>query len=244
MSPRPKIFVVALLAAVAVFVGGPWIYINVIREPAAVSFIDQISATSTTAAGMAESSTTVESQTTLTSAFSSLDEVAGVWNVGADSQVGYRVDEVLFGQNVTAIGRTTAVTGVIEIADTNVVTATFSADMTTVRSDEPKRDAQFESRIMDVINYPTATFTLESPIKLDDSAVSTSVTHKAQGSLTLRGKTKSVEVDIVSTIRGSRLVLAGQITIVFADWGIPNPSIPGISTEDSGVLEFQLNLDR
>ena len=40
------------------------------------------------------------------------------------------------------------------------------------------------------------------------------------------------------------IVLAGEIVIVFAEWGIPNPSLPGISTQDSGVLEFQLILNR
>ena len=38
--------------------------------------------------------------------------------------------------------------------------------------------------------------------------------------------------------------LSENQVIVFADWGIPNPSIPGISTEDSGVLEFSLVLGR
>ncbi|NBO80682.1 MAG: YceI family protein, partial [Actinobacteria bacterium] len=32
--------------------------------------------------------------------------------------------------------------------------------------------------------------------------------------------------------------------IAFAEWAIPNPSIPGISTEDRGVLEFNLVLER
>jgi hypothetical protein len=53
-----------------------------------------------------------------------------------------------------------------------------------------------------------------------------------------------VNVTIVSTVRDSQILLAGEVAVVFADWSIPNPSIPGISTEDSGVLEFQLVLSR
>jgi len=231
MSPRTKIAVVIVGVALVVFVGAPWVYINVIREPAVESFVEQITATS-----LAETSSG-------TSGFFALDPT-GTWNVAADSQVGYRVDEVYFGQNITAVGRTNGVTGSVTIADLTVVDAEFTADMTSVKSDEPKRDSQFESRIMDVLNYPTATFILTSPITIAPTALTTTVTHAATGSLTLRGTTQPVDVTVVSTIRDGSIVLAGKIVIVFAEWGIPNPSLPGISTQDSGVLEFQLILNR
>jgi len=48
----------------------------------------------------------------------------------------------------------------------------------------------------------------------------------------------------VSSVRDSTIVVAGEILIVFSEWGIPNPSVPGISTEDSGILEFSLVLGR
>ena len=219
-----------MLAAVAV-VGGPWAYINFVREPAADSFVSEATTTS-----LGETSST-------TSGFFALDPT-GTWNVVAESQVGYRVNEVLFGQRVTAVGRTSGVTGSVTIADLTVANAEFTADMTTVKSDDPRRDAQFESRIMDVLNYPTAGFVLTSPITIDPTALAGAVTHQASGSLTLRGVTKPVDVTIVSTIQNSQIVLAGEVVVVFADWSIPNPSIPGISTEDSGVLEFQLVLSR
>jgi hypothetical protein len=38
--------------------------------------------------------------------------------------------------------------------------------------------------------------------------------------------------------------VTGETTVTFGEWGIPNPSIPGISTEDFGILEFQLVLER
>jgi polyisoprenoid-binding protein YceI len=241
MSRRWRIFLAVVATVFVGFVGAPWVYINVIREPAAESFLDEVTATSLVEMGDAASTTVAEPSP---GANAVLSDATGTWSVTAESQVGYRVDEVLFGQNVTAVGRTNAVTGTVTIDGLTVTAAEFSVDMTTVRSDEPKRDAQFESRIMDVINYPTATFTLTSPITVDAAALSVSTTHSASGTLTLRGTSKPVDVTVVSTIRDGAIVLVGEIEIVLADWGIPNPSIPGISTEDRGILEFNLVLER
>jgi polyisoprenoid-binding protein YceI len=241
MSRRWQILIGVAAAVLVVFVGAPWVYINLIREPAAESFLDEITAT-TLVGTSATPTTTIDEPSPATVV--ALTDATGTWNVTSESQVGYRVDEVLFGQNVTAVGRTNAVTGSVTIADLVVTAAEFTVDMTTVKSDEPKRDSQFESRIMDVINFPTSTFTLGSPVTVEAVALSANATHAASGTLTLRGTSRPVDVNVVSTVRDGRIVLVGEIIIVFADWAIPNPSIPGISTEDSGVLEFSLVLER
>lgn len=241
MSRRTKTLLSVAVLAIVLFVGAPWLYINVIREPAAQSFLDEV--TTTTLVTMGDPvTTTIDASSNAQSV--ALDDASGNWNVTAASQVGYRVEEVLFGQNVTAVGRTNAVTGSVTIENLTVTAAEFSVDMTTVKSDEPKRDAQFASRIMDTLNFPTATFILGNPINVSPTALSSDVTHQATGMLTLRGTSKPVEVSILSTVRGDGIVLVGQIPIVFAEWAIPNPSIPGISTEDSGLLEFNLVLGR
>lgn len=235
MSRRLKIAGIFVAVIAAALVGGPWVYINFIREPAAESFLNEAS-TST----IATSDTTVNSSAPTIA----LDDPSGNWQVTNTSQVGYRVDEVLFGQNVTAVGRTNAVTGSLVIDDGVVTSGQFVVDMTTVKSDEPKRDAQFESRIMDVINYPTATFVLTSPITLASNATASSTTNTASGELTLRGTTKPISISVIGEVRDGRIVVTGETTVTFGEWGIPNPSIPGISTEDFGILEFQLVLER
>jgi len=241
MSRRTKTLAAAIAAIFIVFVAGPWIYINVIREPAAESFLVEVVSTTVADTDGAPATTTGEMGTATVAGITDPD---GRWRVSADSQVGYRVDEVLFGQNVTAVGRTNAVSGFVTIDSSTVTAAEFSVDMTTVQSDEPKRDAQFASRIMDVLNYPTSTFVLESPFAVTEAALVSTATHQARGMLTLRGASKSVEVTVISTVRDGRVSVVGEIPIVFAEWGIPNPSIPGISTEDAGVLEFNLVLER
>lgn len=240
MSRTVKVLIGAVVGVAVLVTVGPWVYINVIRTPADESFVDQLTTTS-----LAEMSAATDTSIANTDAAqTSIDTATGTWKVAAGSQIGYRVEEVLFGQNVTAVGRSNTVAGSVTVDDLTVTEATFVVDMTTIKSDDSRRDAQFESRIMDVLNFPTAAFSLDSPITLAASSLSGTATHTGTGTLTLRGTTKPVEVVVVSTIRDGNIVIAGEITIIFAEWNIPNPSIPGISTEDSGLLEFQLVLER
>jgi polyisoprenoid-binding protein YceI len=241
MSRPLRYALIAIGAALVLFVGGPWVYINLIRDEAPDSFLDQ--ATATTIAVATTDTTLVPSDVTVAPA-ESLTDPSGAWQVAAESQVGYRVDEVLFGQNVTAVGRTNTVTGEVVVEGIQVVSASFEVDMTTITSDEPKRDAQFASRIMDTLNFPTSSFVLDTPITLADGVGTQATTHAARGTLTLRGTSKPVDVTVVSTLRNGRVVVVGEIEIIFAEWEIPNPSIPGISTEDRGILEFNLVLER
>ena len=86
---------------------------------------------------------------------------------------------------------------------------------------------------------------LTSPI--DFGAVPASgetVTATATGDLTLRGVTNSVTFELTATYENDRVGVLGNIPVVFADYGIPNPSFGTISTEDHGLLEFILVFER
>jgi polyisoprenoid-binding protein YceI len=166
-------------------------------------------------------------------------QLDGSWTATSGSQAGYRVKEVLFGQNTEAVGRTTGVTGSLAISGTTVSAAQVTVDMTTVASDEGRRDNQFRGRIMDVADYPTATFKLTKPIDLGTlPADGRQVTVPASGALTLRGTTKTVTVNLAARRNGEHLEVNGTIPVVFADYGIPNPSFGPASTEDHGQVEF------
>ena len=80
--------------------------------------------------------------------------------MGTGSQAGYRVQEVLVGQNATAVGRTSKIWGSMTISGSTVTKATFTVDMASVVSDQSERNAHFDGPIMDVSQYPTATLTL------------------------------------------------------------------------------------
>jgi polyisoprenoid-binding protein YceI len=169
--------------------------------------------------------------------------LAGTWSTGSGSKAQYRVNEVLFGQDNTATGATSSVTGTVTIAGTTVKTADITVDLTTVKSDEDRRDSQFQGRIMNTAQFPNATFKLSQPIALGTAPKDgTPITVPATGDLTLRGVTKPVAVNLKAQRNGDTIEVQGTIPIVFADYQIPNPSFASITTDDHGELEVLLEL--
>ena len=167
----------------------------------------------------------------------------GTWTIKAGSEVGYRVKETINGFDTTANGRSQSITGSIVAAGTTITEGQFTVDMATFSSDEGGRDEQFKDRVMNVAKFPTSTFVLTAPI--DFGAVPSdggTVNATATGDLTLHGTTKSVTFDVQGTFKNGLVGVLGQIPVVFADWGIPAPSIGSIRTEDNGLLEFVLVL--
>ncbi len=205
--------VVVLLVAVV----APWVYINVLRDdpPARLGFQD---VTTTTAGGGVASTTTAASG-------AASDGIEGTWTVTTGSQAGYRVKEVLFGQDAEAVGRTAEVTGTLQISGTTGTAAAVTVDMATVTSSESRRDGQFRNRIMDTATYPTATFALRKPIELGAvPADGKDATYAVTGDLTLRGVTRSVTVDLTARRNGASIEVNGSIHVDFDAFQIPTPA--------------------
>jgi polyisoprenoid-binding protein YceI len=235
---RPRHWVRWLLVTFAVLVvlavAGPFVYIHFFNgsTPAALSL-----SPSGTPAATAGATPTANGAT---------GPAAGIWTVGSGSTVGYRVNEVLLGQNATAVGRSDTITGHLTIAGTAVTAATFSVPMDTIHSDKSQRDAQFDGRIMDVAQYPTGTFTLTSPIELAPLPASGVIRdYTAHGDLTLHGTTRAVTFTLTAELKGGHIEVAGDIPVLFADYNIANPSFAGfVTTQDHGLLEFLLIFSR
>jgi polyisoprenoid-binding protein YceI len=171
--------------------------------------------------------------------------VDGAWRVVSGSQAGYRVKEVLFGQSAEAVGRTSQVSGDIAISGASVTSGSFAVDMASVASNEGRRDNQFRGHIMNVSAFPAATFVLSQPIELGSLPASgQQVTVKATGDLTLHGTTKRLIVSLQAQRSGAGIRVAGSIPVVFAEWGIPDPSFGPAQTEDHGQIEFLLVFSR
>jgi polyisoprenoid-binding protein YceI len=243
------LLIVAGLVLVAV--GASFVYatyINKADAPLSQSDVDQrLDATTTTGTGTTGSTTgpTAGSTTGSTTAPTAGNGVDGAWKIGSGSEVGYRVKETINGFATEANGRSTGVTGSLTIVGTSANAADFTVDMTTFSSDQSRRDSQFNNRIMQVAQFPTATFRLTDPIDFGAiPAAGQKVTVKAVGDLTLHGVTRPVAFSLDATFKNGKIGILGRIPILFADYGITNPSFATISTEDNGQLEFVLILTR
>jgi polyisoprenoid-binding protein YceI len=235
--PRPRHplrwIIGGIVVLIVLAVGVPFTYIHFFNNaPAALSLpTDSASANS--------GSTNSGSGTTG-------DSVSGSWAVTTGSVVGYRVNEVLLGQNTTAVGRSSDVTGHLTIDGSTVTAGTFSVPMDTIHSDKSQRDAQFDGRIMDVAQYPTGTFALTSPIVLSPiPAQGVIKDYIAHGNLTLHGTTKAVTFTLQAERKNGQIEIVGDIPVLFSDYSIQNPSFAGfVTTQNHGILEFLLVLSR
>jgi len=217
---------VAVGSAVLLVVGAPYAYIHFIEGAAPAPLA--LSSPSGTAPSSGESNIPSD----------------GTWKITTGSIVGYRVQEVLFGQTNTAVGRTRSITGSMTVQGTTVTAARFTVDMTTVTSDQARRDEQFNGRIMETNIYPTATFKLIKPIRLRSiPRGGAERPYPATGDLTLHGVTRTVRFRVTGRLTGSKIQVVGSMPVTFADYHIQNPSFAGVvTTQDHGTLEFELNL--
>ncbi len=256
------VVIVALIAAVA----GPFVYINFIKdEPEERLSLDDAPtgtsaevATSTAATAVTTTEAPVSTQagadtsateTTIETA-DAADTVAaptpsagadGTYTLTPDSEAGYRVVEVLFGQDTEGVGRTNSVTGSITIAGTQVTAAEFSVDMATLTSDEENRDNKFKGEIMETSEFPTATFVITEPIELGAiPADGEELIATATGDLTLHGVTNPVTLEVAAKKTGSSVAVVGSTDVVFSDYDIDNPSNAVVTTQDHGLVEFLL----
>lgn len=174
----------------------------------------------------------------------SVADLEGTWTITHDSEAGYRVDEVLNGQDNTVVGRTSDVSGQITVADGAATDAEVVVDMTTVTTDSGSRDSQFRGPIMLTDEFPTATFRLTEPVSVADMSGSGPVSVTAAGELTLRDVTRPVEAKVDVQSSGEDVQVAGSIPITFADFGIDPPNLGFVRVENSGVVEFLLTLEQ
>ncbi len=233
-----------LVALAIVVAGGTWLYIHVIEGPALAPLSLKPASSSPAATASAGSSSPAAGTGSASTA--SAGKVAGTWQVASGSVVGYRVNEVLAGQNNVAVGRTSDIAGQLTIRGATVTAGSFTVQMATIKSDQSQRDAQFNGRIMDTSAYPTGALSLTAPIRLGALPADGVIrTYHAAGNLTLHGRTRPVTFHLQAERTTSGIEVSGSIPVVFANWGIGNPSFAGfVTTQNHGLLEFLLKFSR
>jgi polyisoprenoid-binding protein YceI len=259
-SRKPVILGLVAVAIVLVAAGGLWYLFLRPSGPAPVSL--GTPAPAATGAGTTGGATAAPAATDAPAATQAGGGAStgggpdGTWTVDpavgsiedfSGSFVGYRVKETLASIGATeAVGRTPDVTGSITLDGSTLTAAEFTADLTTLRSDNDRRDGQLERQALETGQFPTATFTLTAPIELDAApADGATVEVTAVGDLTLHGVTRPVEIPLQARLSGDVITVAGSLPIVFADFGIAKPeSMMVLSVEDQGTMELQLQLTR
>ena len=229
LTVKRKTLIYIASALAILITGGPWLYTSLFREAPLNPFN--------------EKSISNDGVTTATGEV----EISGNWKLVSDSQVGYRINERIALKTFETVGRSSEVSGSLEILDSQLTQATFEVDMKTFQSDSGGRDAQFNGRIMDTEKYPTATFVLTEPITIVEKPKNgLTINSTVTGNLTLRGTTKEVTFSLSGTLENSVITVIGQIPIQFDEWKIPNPSVPlvFIYTESHCILEFSLKFEK
>ncbi|WP_232847967.1 YceI family protein [Occultella kanbiaonis] len=170
---------------------------------------------------------------------SSLDPTAldGQWTLAAGSYAGYRVHEVLQGNDANVVGRTETVEGTLTIADGAVTAAEVIVDVESIATDQPPRDAYFRGTAMEVGTFPTATFTLTAPAELPDGGTDVALS----GDLTVHGVTLPVEFDASAAADSAGAIqVVGAIPVTFSDFGVAAPDLGFVVVDPDGEIEFSL----
>jgi polyisoprenoid-binding protein YceI len=246
---RKRWWIVALAAVLAVVVAGGAVWYFVFRDDApaevsldraAKSLDDEQSGTTATSGGTASSGPGLDGTWTV-------DPSIGSFSDFSSSYAGFRVQEQLVGIGAkTAVGRTPKVTGTMTLEGTTVPKASFDVDMTTLTTDDSRRDGAIRTQAIETARFPKASFVLSQPIQLGSiPADGEKIAVDATGDLTLHGVTKSVTIPLEAQRKGNVIVVIGALEIPFADYSISQPRAASVlSVEDKGTFEVQLFFTR
>jgi len=156
----------------------------------------------------------------------------------AGAQAGFELGATMH----TVHGLTASVAGEIHAepaADGSLkLTGKIEIGTASLRTGNDKRDATMHDKSLLVASFPSIvlepeTFTPSGPAAAD-GAVSGTLT----GRLTIRGQTKPQTIALTLTPQGGRIAAAGTFDVVWAEFGIPDPSFFVVRIERKAHAHF------
>ncbi|GAA3341393.1 hypothetical protein GCM10017714_25210 [Curtobacterium pusillum] len=225
MKRRTKVLlgiaVGVVVVGAAVVVGGPVVYANLVNGAADAAPTLAPSGDATLAAADAE----------------------GRWTSTAGSFAGYRVHEVLRGQDVTVTGRTEDVDAQATVTGGSLTAATVTVQVASISTPEAARDEYFRGTALQTDRFPTAVFRVTAPVDVRPALAGTDRDVALRGALTLHGVTEAVTVHAkLGVDRSGHVQVAGSIPITFADYGVHAPDLGFVTVDGRGAVEFSLEL--
>jgi polyisoprenoid-binding protein YceI len=230
MSAKRKYSLLGI-AGVAVVAAGLFVYFGILSNDSPAEFSLENGSTDNTAAAPPAG------------------ELAGTWTV-AGGQAGYRVREKLASLPAPsdAVGRTTAITGQVTIAEEGgayrAKNANFTVDLSQLKSNEDKRDNKIRTIGLETDKHPQATFAAAGPIDIPKDAVDGKVvTVQADGDMTLHGVTKKVSLPLQVQRNGDQIRVVGNYDFTWDEFGMTAPSVPPfVSVTGNPKLEFDVTM--
>jgi len=163
----------------------------------------------------------------------------------------YNVREQLLHHDLPndAIGVTTGITGGISVSPKGAIDTTASKitiDVTTLKSDQERRDGYVQRRLLETDKYPTVTFVPTALIGAMAPVPTTGPqTFDLAGLITVHGVTKPTVWHIKATGAGDDVTGSGYTKFTFADMSLDQPHMPFIlSLADTIKLEYDFHFVR
>jgi polyisoprenoid-binding protein YceI len=171
---------------------------------------------------------------------------------GTTTFAGMRVPEHFGPVSRTAVVRTPKVSGAMTLSGNTVSSTSITVDLSALESKDSQppgvptignRVRYLEHSSLETSTFPTTTFKLTKPITLSSApTVGAKVTVSATGTLTLHGVTKTVTIPLTAIWNGAVIDVSGSLPVALADYNISQPSLPFVSVDATGTLEFKLEL--
>jgi polyisoprenoid-binding protein YceI len=147
----------------------------------------------------------------------------------------------------TAKGATNDIEGEFHVSEDGYAldpsgTSQFTVDLTTLTSDEDRRDNRVQNDALQTAQYPTATFTATSVSGIDTGlALDQEHAFQLTGILDLHGVQKEITWDVEARRQGNVMTALATVTFLYADFNITPPNIGGfVSVEDDVTLQVQI----
>ncbi len=240
-----KLLIAAPIVAVLLFVavGAGWYFLirsnaSPLTDPLPIpSSLLNTPAAPTAAAGTTGATATAASSSS--QAFKILSD---------QSEADYYVGETLASLGVpsTANGKTKAISGTFYLTGDGTAldatqTSQFTIDLTTLKSDQSRRDARAQNAL-ETSRFPTATFTAESVTGYDPSIpADQQQTLRLTGTLEIHGVQKKVTWELKITRQANVVSAIATLDFNFSDYGVTPPSLGGfVSVQDHGTLQAQI----
>lgn len=158
--------------------------------------------------------------------------------VGSESTAAYAVKEQFANRDLPndAVGSTAAVEGFLVLGPAGFGASRVQVDLTTLKSDEARRDNFVRDRALQTSRYPIAEFAItgsDGPVPTPDSAEP--VSFGLRGVLHIRDTELPVVWEARAALQDGRLTLSAETQFALTDVGIQPPSVMGMLTSEDLV---------